>query len=100
MLTTTITAPTSPATARLEARISADLHALLKRAAELQGRTMTDFVIAAVQEAAHQAIEQAAVIRLSMADQECFAQALLSPPPPSPALKRAFARRSQLLRAE
>ena len=100
MLTTTITAPTSPATARLEARISTDLHALLKRAAELQGRTMTDFVIAAVQEAAHQAIEQAAVIRLSMADQECFAQALLSPPPPSPALKRAFARRSQLLRAE
>ena len=100
MLTTTITTPASPATARLEARISTDLHALLKRAAELQGRTMTDFVIAAVQEAAHQAIEQTGVIRLSMADQECFAQALLSPPPPSPALKRAFARRSQLLRAE
>ena len=31
-------------TARLEARISADLHSMLKRAAELQGRTMTDFV--------------------------------------------------------
>ena len=34
------------------------------------------------------------------ADQACFAQALLSPPPPSPALKRAFARRNKLLRGE
>jgi len=87
-------------TARLEARISTDLHALLKRAAELQGRTMTDFVVAAVQDAAQRAVQQADVIRLSLADQECFAQALLSPPQPAPALKRAFARRSKLLRAE
>jgi len=92
--------PTNISTARLEARISTDLHAMLKRAAELQGRTMTDFVIAAVQDAAQQAIEQADVIRLSLADQACFAQALLSPPPPSPALKRAFARRNKLLRGE
>jgi len=88
------------ATARLEARISTDLHSMLKRAAELQGRTMTDFVVAAVQDAAQRAIEQAEVIRLSLADQECFAQALLSPPQASPALERAFARRSKLLRAE
>jgi len=53
-----------PATARLEARISAELHATLKRAAELQDRTMTDFVIAAVQDAAQRAIEKAGVISL------------------------------------
>ncbi len=92
--------PTAIPTARLEARISANLHSMLKRAAELQGRTMTDFVVAAVQDAAQRAIEQAEVVRLSRADQECFAQALLSPPQPSPALKRAFVRRSKLLRAE
>ncbi|MGI4859123.1 MAG: DUF1778 domain-containing protein [Janthinobacterium lividum] len=91
--------PTS-ATARLEARISLDLHSLLKRAAELQGRTMTDFVVAAVQEAAQKAIEQAEVMRLSLADQECFAQALLSPPTPTPALVRAVTRRRKLLRPE
>jgi uncharacterized protein (DUF1778 family) len=91
---------TSTNTARLEARISADLHAMLKRAAELQGRTMTDFVVAAVQDAAQRAIEQVGVVRLSLADQECFAQALLSPPQPAPALERAFARRRKLLRAE
>ncbi|NYT83108.1 DUF1778 domain-containing protein [Alcaligenaceae bacterium] len=91
---------TAISTARLEARISTDLHSMLKRAAELQGRTMTDFVVTAVQDAAQRAIEQAEVIRLSMADQECFAQALLSPPKQAPALKRAFARRSKLLSAE
>lgn len=91
---------TSAATARLEARISTDLHAMLKHAAELQGRTMTDFLVAAVQDAAQNAITQAEVIRLSLADQECFAQALLSPPKASPALKRAFTRRRKLLRSE
>lgn len=87
-------------TARLEARISTDLHTMLKRAAELEGRTMTDFVVSAVQDAAQRAIEQAEVIRMSLADQQCFAQALLSPPQVTPALERAFARRSKLLRAE
>lgn len=91
---------TTIATARLEARISTDLHAMLKRAAEIEGRTMTDFVVAAVQKAAQQAIEQADVIRLTLADQECFAQALLSPAKPAPALKRAFARRRRLVSAD
>ena len=86
--------------ARLEARISTELHAMLKRAAELQGRTMTDFVVAAVQEAAQRAIEQAEVIRLSQADSQRFAQALLSPPPPPATLERAFERRRRLVATE
>ncbi|RCX08626.1 DUF1778 domain-containing protein [Extensimonas vulgaris] len=90
----------TPTTARLEARISADLHALLKRAAELQGRTMTDFVVAAVQDAARCVIDQTDVIRMALADQECFAQALLTPPAPTQALERAYARRRKLLRSE
>lgn len=93
-------ANSTPATARLEARISSDLHAMLKRAAELQGRTVTDFVVAAVQDAAQRSIEQAEIMRLSMTDQASFAQALLAPPPPTSALKRAFARRNKLLRFE
>jgi uncharacterized protein (DUF1778 family) len=89
--------PPASATARLEARISAELHATLKRAAALQDRTVTDFVIAAVLEAAQRAIQQAEVIRLSRADQERFAEALLAPPKPNAALKRAFARRRKLI---
>lgn len=92
--------PRSHATARLEARISPDLHSLLKRAAEVQGRTLTDFVVTAVQDAAQKAIADAELMRLSLADQACFAQALLSPPSPAPALERAFARRRQLVADE
>ena len=92
--------PSAKSTARLEARISTELHAMLKRAAEIQGRTMTDFVVSAVQEAAQRAIEQAEVIRLSQADSQRFAEALLSPPPPTPALERAFEGRRRLVAAE
>lgn len=91
--------PVSTSTARLEARISADLHAMLKRAAELEGRTVTDFVVAAVQDAAQQAIAKVGVIQLSLRDQERLARALLAPPKPAPALKRALTRRRKLLRS-
>jgi uncharacterized protein (DUF1778 family) len=87
-------------TARLEARISSDLHSMLKRAAEIQGRTVTDFVVTAVQDAAQRTIERAGVVQLSLADQECFARALLSPPPQAPTLERALSRRDELLRSE
>jgi uncharacterized protein (DUF1778 family) len=89
--------PPVSTTARLEARISAELHATLKRAAELQDRTVTDFVVAAVQEAAQRAIAQASVITLSMADQDRFVRALIAPPKPNVALKRAFSRRRKLI---
>ena len=90
----------APATVRLQARITPELHALLKRAAQLQGHNVTDFVVAAVQTAAQNAIEQAEVIRLSQADQLSFAQAILAPPPPNAALNRAFSRRRKLLQSE
>ncbi|MDR1967872.1 MAG: DUF1778 domain-containing protein [Burkholderiaceae bacterium] len=86
------------ATARLEARISPELQKMLKRAAEIQGRTLTDFVVTAVQEAALRAIEQTEIIRLSLADQQRFAEVLLSPARPAPALKRAIARHDKILR--
>ncbi len=86
--------------ARLEARISPELHTMLKRAAELQGRSVTDFVVSTVQEAARQTIQQSEIIALSVADQECFANALLSPPEPNDALRRAFRRRSELIASE
>lgn len=100
IFTDDITMHTANSTVRFQARISPDLHAMLKRAAELHGRTMNEFVIAAVQDAAQQVIEQADVVRLSLADQVCLAQALLMSPAPSPALQRAFSRRGKLLRAE
>jgi uncharacterized protein (DUF1778 family) len=86
----------SHTTSRLEARLPSDVHALLKRAAELQGRTLTDFVVAAAHEAACRAIEQADVVRLSVEDQHRIAAAILKPPAPVPALRRAAKRHSAL----
>jgi len=90
---------TSLQSARLEARISPDLHLIVKRAAEIQGRTMTDFVIHALQIAASQTIERADRVRLSVLDQEAFANALIAPAKPNAALKRAFAKAKKLLAA-
>ena len=84
------------ATARLEARLPVDVHALLRRAAEIQGRSLTDFVVTAAREAACRAIEETEILRLSVADQRQIAEAILNPPKPAPALRRAFKRRRAL----
>ena len=84
-------------TARIEARIAPEALAIVKRAAEIQGRSVSDFVVAAAQEAAQRAIEETQVIRLSVEDQRAFAEAILHPPAPTPALRRAFRRHRELI---
>ena len=85
-------------TARIEARIAPDALAVVKRAAEIQGRSISDFVVAAAQEAAHRTIEETQIIRLSVEDQRAFAEAILNPPEPTPALKRAAERYQRLVK--
>jgi len=87
-------------TARIEARIAPDALAVVKRAAELQGRSVSDFVVAAAQEAANRTIEETQIIRLSVEDQRAFAAAILNPPPPTPALLRAAEAHRRLIREE
>ncbi|MGN6086259.1 DUF1778 domain-containing protein [Trinickia sp.] len=87
-------------TTRFEARIEAEIHAVIRRAAEIQGRTMTDFVVSAAREAAQRAIADAEVIRLSLVDSQRFADAILSPAEPVDALKRALTNHDRLLRNE
>jgi uncharacterized protein (DUF1778 family) len=77
---------------RLEARISRDQKVLFLRAAQLQGRTLTDFVVASAHEAAVRTIEEMQIIRLSAHDSRAFARALLNPRAPNAKL-RAAARR-------
>ena len=91
---------TTPTTARLEARISADLHANIKLVADMQDRSMTDFIVSAMQEAVQRVIEQRDVIKLSLEDQTRFANAILLPLETSPALKRAFAKHRDMVVAE
>jgi uncharacterized protein (DUF1778 family) len=84
-------------TARIEARIAPDALRVVKRAAQLQGRSVSDFVVAAAQEVAHRTIEEAQVIRLSLEDQQRFVELLLNPPPLTPAMKRAKRAHSRLI---
>jgi uncharacterized protein (DUF1778 family) len=83
-------------TTRLEARIAPAALAAVRRAAEIQGRSVSDFVVTAAQEAAHKTIEEAGVIRLTMEGQRQIAELLLNPRKPTAALKRAFLRRQKL----
>src|SRR5271156_3810362 len=85
-------------TARIEARIAPDALAIVKRAAEIQGRSISDFVVAAAEEAANRTIEQTQIIRLSIEDQRAFAEAIINPPEPTPALRRAFRRHRELIK--
>ena len=53
-------------TSRIQARIAPDALKVIKRAAEIQGRSVSDFVVAAAQEVATRTIEDAQIIRLSV----------------------------------
>ena len=77
-------------TARIEARIASDVLEKVKRGAELQGRSISDFVNAAARVVARREIHETAVVRLALAQQKQFAMAILNPPKPIPSLKRAM----------
>lgn len=74
---------------RLEARISPDTLNLVKRAAEIQGRSISDFVVSAAQEAAQKAIAETHIIRLSIEDQKALAESILNPREPTKTLRKA-----------
>ena len=66
---------------RLEARVTAEQKALIEHAAALQGRTVTDFVLTSVQDAARRAIEEHRQLELSIRDSKAFVDAMLHPRP-------------------
>lgn len=77
---------------RLEARISPEQKLFFQRAAALRGVTLTDFLIDSLQAAALRAVEEHDVLKLSLQDKRTFVDALMSPPAPNAALKRAAER--------
>jgi uncharacterized protein (DUF1778 family) len=79
------------------ARIAPDALLVVRRAAEIQGRSVSDFLVAAALKDAHQTIEDAQIIRLSVDDQQRFVNMLLKPPPLAPAMRRALKSRKRLI---
>lgn len=62
---------------RIDARIPISVRDTIDRAAAMQGRTRTDFLIEAALEKAEKVIAEQTIIRLALEDQEALAKALL-----------------------
>nr|WP_314628332.1 DUF1778 domain-containing protein [uncultured Noviherbaspirillum sp.] len=74
---------------RLEARVSAEKKAILQHAAELSGRTLSEFVVESAQAAAVLVIQEHENIRLTQSEQIAFVAALLNPSAPNKRLSKA-----------
>jgi uncharacterized protein (DUF1778 family) len=83
--------------ARIESRIAPEALAVVRRAAEIQGRSISDFVVAAAQDAAQRTVAEVEVVRLLREAQEKFVSMLLNSPSPSDALLRALERHRQII---
>jgi uncharacterized protein (DUF1778 family) len=77
---------------RLEARVTADQKSLIERAAALQGRSVTDFVLTSVQDAARRAIEEHQRLDLSLRDSRAFVESLINPAPVNHRLRETVRR--------
>lgn len=75
---------------RMHLRLSPKTKKRIELAAELSGRTITDFVVSSIAAKAEEIIEYQRLIKLSQRDSEIFYQAILNPPEPNAALKKAF----------
>lgn len=74
---------------RIDARLPLAVRETIDRAAAMQGRSRTDFLIEAALEKAERVIAEQCIIRLTMRDQELLAEALQNQKPlePTPFLK-------------
>ncbi len=79
-------------TARLEARLTDEQKALFQYAADLTGRSLTEFVMSSAQEVAARTVREHAVLKLSGRDRQVFVEALLKPNPPNKRLRQAAGR--------
>ncbi len=68
---------------RLDVRLPAAAKHQIEKAAELQGRSVSDFVVAAALTQASQVIEQQMVLKLCLEDSMMLAQAFITEPKPN-----------------
>ena len=76
---------------RLEARASAEEKATIQHAADLEGRSLSEFIVTSTYEAAQEVIRTRDILTLSPRASRAFVEALLNPPAPSADLRVAFA---------
>jgi uncharacterized protein (DUF1778 family) len=74
---------------RFDARLNEEQKVLIQKAADLEGRTMTDFVLHSAEAAAERTIEERAILILSVRETEAFVDAILQPAQPGRVLRAA-----------
>src|SRR5436309_9408713 len=74
---------------RFDARLDEDQKTLIQRAADLEGRTMTDFVLHSAEAAAERTIQERVMLILSARETETFVDAILNPREPGSVLRAA-----------
>ena len=82
--------------ARLEARVPRETKTLWERAAAVQGRKVTEFVVSSASEAAHRILRDSELSSLTRLDRIAFVEALLNPPAPNERLRKAAARHAHV----
>lgn len=82
---------------RIESRITPEGYEIIRQAASLTGRSLSEFIVASAEAAAKDAIAERQTFQATMEEQRRFVENLLNPPAPNPALKRARARSESLI---
>ena len=78
-----------PKAYRFDARLNEDQKLLIQRAADIEGRSMTDFVLHSAEAAAERTIKERAVLILSASESAAFVDAILKPARPGAVLRKA-----------
>ncbi|MEO8100534.1 MAG: DUF1778 domain-containing protein [Acidobacteriota bacterium] len=74
---------------RFDARLNEEQKLLIQRAADIEGRTMTEFVLHSAEMAAERTIEQRALLTLTARETQAFVDAILKPAQPGKVLRAA-----------
>jgi len=74
---------------RFDARLNEEQKVLIQKAADLEGRTVTDFVLRSAQSAAERTLQDRTMLILSARETEAFVDAVLNPATPGPVLRAA-----------
>lgn len=76
-------------TARIETRVSAEQKEMIERAAAYLGRTVSEFVLGNVEQAAKAVIDEHEKLKLDRQQSQALVESLLAPASPNEALRTA-----------
>ena len=86
-------------TERLEARVPLPIKSLIDRAAALEGLSLTDYVIATLEQHAAKVVREHEILHLSTTDSDSFARAMIAPPKPNRKLRGILTRHANSVTA-